>query len=165
MILLFWHMKYIYYLLMAVLLTAALSVAGCNDIPEEESPIIGTEEPTPFPTETPSDWSLTPGPVGTMPDGKAVSASAAKDPITNKITVQFDGGHGFNFLVRLDVTVYTSDGRILEGSIERPLTMGKTISFNGTRGTDRVKITAIYNTGDVVVISDKVYQREEAFAK
>jgi hypothetical protein len=157
-------MKYIHYLLMALLLAAALSVAGCTETPEAFVPV-ATPEATQTPAETPTDWSLTPGPVGTMPAGKEVSASANKDPITNKITVQFDGGHGFNFLIRLDVTVYTSDGRILEDSIDRPLTMGKSIAFDGTRGSDRVKITAIYNTGEVVVISDRTYQREDAYAK
>jgi len=158
-------MKYIHYFLMALLLAAALSVAGCTETPEAVVPV-ATPEATQTPAETPTDWSLTPGPVGTMPAGKEVSATARKDPLTNKIIVQFDGGHGFNFLLRLDVTVYTSDGRILEDSIDRPLTMGKSITFEGTRGApDRVKITAIYNTGEVVVISDEVYQREDAYTK
>ncbi len=158
-------MKYIHYLLMALLLAAALSVAGCTETPEAVVPV-ATPEATQTPTETPTDWSLTPGPVGTMPAGKEVSATARKDPLSNVITVQFDGGRGMTFIIQIQAILYSGDGRVEEKYIERPLSLGKSVTFEGTRGTpDRVKITAIYNTGEVVVISDEVYQREDAYAK
>ncbi len=159
-------MKYIKYLLMAVILIAALSVAGCSETPGEVVPVAPIEPPTHSPAEAPTDWSLTPGPLGTMPAGKEVSATARKDPLNNEITVQFDGGRGMTFITQIQAILYSGDGRIEEKSIERPLSLGKSVTFEGTRGApDRVKITAVYNTGEVVVISDKVYQREDAYAK
>lgn len=158
-------MKYIHYLLMAVILTAALCAAGCSQAPEEAPPVT-TPPPTQAPVDTPSGWSLAPGPLGTMPAGKEVSATARKDPLNNVITVQFDGGKGMTFITQIQAILYSSDGRVEEQYIERPLSLGKSITFDGTRGApDRVKILAYYNTGEVIVISDKVYQREEAFAK
>lgn len=159
-------MNSIHYLVMAVLLTAILCVAGCSDIPQGEVPPVITVQPTQVPVETTSGWSLEPGPLGTMPAGKEVSATARKDPLSNIITVQFDGGRGMTFLTQVQAILYSGDGRVEEKSIERPLSLGKSITFEGTRGApDRVKITAIYNTGEVVVISDELYQREDAYAK
>lgn len=158
-------MKYIHYFLMAVLLAATLSVAGCAETPEAVVPV-ATPEVTQTPAETPTGWSITPGPVGTMPAGKEVSATARKDPLSNVITVQFDGGRGMTFITQIQAILYSSDGRVEEKIIERPLSLGKSVTFDGTRGApDRVKIIAYYNTGDVVVISDKIYQRDDAYAK
>ncbi|HIJ06136.1 MAG: Uncharacterized protein XE11_0324 [Methanomicrobiales archaeon 53_19] len=159
-------MNSLHYLLMGVILAAVLCVAGCSDVPQEEAPPATTSEATPAPVVTSSGWSLEPGPVGTMPAGKDVSATARKDPLSNVITVQFDGGRGMTFITQIQAILYSGDGRVEEKSIERPLSLGKSVTFEGTRGSpDRVKITAIYNTGEVVVISDELYQREDAFAK
>lgn len=162
---LFWHMKYIQYLLMAVLLTAALCIAGCTETPGEVVPV-APAEPTQAPAETSTGWSLTPGPLGTMPAGKEVSATARKDPLSNEITVQFDGGRGMTFITQIQAILYSAEGRVEEQYIERPLSLGKSVTFQGTRGApDRVKIIAYYNTGEVVVVSDKLYQREDEYAK
>lgn len=150
-------MKYIHYLLMGVLLAAALSVAGCTETPEAVVPV-ATPEATQTPAETPADWSLTPGPVGTMPVGKVISTSIERDPIQTDLTVRFDGGQGMNFVTLIEATMYTSDGRVETKYIERPLNMGQSVMFDGTRGSDRVKVTAYYSSGEVVVISDALYE-------
>ncbi|MCP1662015.1 MAG: hypothetical protein D5R99_07755 [Methanocalculus sp. MSAO_Arc1] len=150
-----------HFLLIALLLTLALVVAGCAETPVEE--LIPTPAPveTPVePDEAPAELQLTPGPLGQMPAGKAISVSAVKDPIKNEIRVQFDGGEGMTFVTRIDVTMYASDGRIEEQSIERPLARGKSITFTGTRGVDRIKATAYYMTGEVVVVYDRIHVRE-----
>jgi len=151
-------MHYQRYLLLTVLLVAALFAAGCSSTPEQPAPS-QTAFPTYVPTMAPvSDWSLTPGPVGTMPEGKAVSVSIQRDPIQTDIDVIFNGGQGLNFITRIDATMYTSDGRVVVKSIERPITMGKSVVFEGTRGIDRVKVIAHYSTTEAVVINDALYE-------
>lgn len=149
-------MNSIHTLLLALLVAALLSVAGCAETPAEVVPVVPAEPTQPH-VETPSAWSLAPGPLGTMPAGKAVSTSVERDPIRTDIIVRFDGGQGMNFVTLIEATMYASDGRIETKYIERPLSMGKSVMFTGTRETDRIKVTAYYSSGEVVVISDAVH--------
>ncbi|MDO8842698.1 MAG: hypothetical protein Q7J09_01475 [Methanocalculus sp.] len=151
-------MHYQRYLLLTVILVAALFAAGCSSTPEQPAPS-QTAFPTYVPTMAPvSDWSLTPGPLGTMPARQEVEVTIQRDQLQPEIDVIFNGGSGMNAIVRIDAILYTSDGRIEEKSIERPITMGKEISFTGTRATDRVKVIAHYNTGQAVVINDALFE-------
>ena len=83
-----------------LLLAALVLAAGC----------VGTDNPsgttTQTPTATPSattnpDFSLTPGPVGTFPDGKAVAAQVGRDLNKPTITATFYGGTGTNQISKI----------------------------------------------------------------
>ena len=143
--------------MMAVILAALLCAAGCSQAPEAAPPVT-TPQPTAAPVETPSALSLTPGPLGTMPSGKSITTSVERDPIRTDIIVRFDGGQGMNFVTLIEATMYTSDGRFETKYIERPLSMGKSVMFTGTRETDRIKVTAYYSSGEVVVINDALHE-------
>ena len=150
------------YLLITVILIAALFVAGCSSTPGEPAPVptaVQTLSPTDSPVSSPL---LTPGPIGTMPPGRGIEVTIQRDPIQLDIDVIFNGGAGINSITRLDATMYASDGRIVEKTIDRPITMGKEITFEGTRGTDRIKVVSYYNTGDVIVINDALFEYKKS---
>jgi len=151
-------MKQILSLMIIAIITATLLTAGCVESPDSNGGITPTPEATPVPTvPEPSEDMLTPGPLGTMPPGQEVEATVSRDPLRTDIYVTFNGGRGMSAIVRIDAIMYASDGRIEEQSMSRPR-MGDSVTFTGTRGTDRVKVTAVYNTGEVVVINDGLFE-------
>lgn len=152
-------MKRLQYLVIAVILIAALVVAGCAET-EDPVPPVATPTPTPEPPPEEPDigWSLTPGPIGEMPVGKAIAVTVSRDPLRTDINVVYNGGHGHAFIRHIEATLYAADGRVETQTIERPLTVGKSLTFTGTEETDRMKVTAHYTTGEVVVISDATYR-------
>ncbi|MCP1714796.1 hypothetical protein J2T58_000641 [Methanocalculus alkaliphilus] len=151
-------MKQILSLMIIAIITATLLTAGCVESPDSNGVVTPTPEITPVPTEpAPAEDLLVPGPLGTMPPGQDVQATISRDPLRTDIYVTFNGGRGMSAIVRLDATMYASDGRVEEQSMARPR-MGESITFTGTRGTDRVKVTVLYNTGEVVVINDGLFE-------
>lgn len=142
--------------LLLVLLLAALTLgAACTDTSGGDA--TGTPTATPAATEpgattTEDDFSLQPGPTDAIPSNKGVEVKADKDPIYATITVEFRGGKGQYALTDLQVKVTLSTGEILNENLG--LKVGDEIEVEGTRGTDRVEVTAFFNDGTSYKIFD-----------
>lgn len=89
-----------------------------------------------------------------MPSGYQVGAKAYKDPISAKINVEFTGGAGLYMVESISTTVYLSNGEIVTDSIE-PV-MGGNIDIQGTKGEDRVTVTAYMGDGQSYKIYDEI---------
>jgi hypothetical protein len=120
--------------LLILFLAAAvlLVLAGCTAVPP--SPPAGT------PTVPP------PEPTQTLPSGQDVTIQVdQKDPIYDTITVVFAGGEGQIAVTNIIVKVTLSDGKTETKQL--PPVKGDEVTFQGTRGTDRVEAWVTLNTG------------------
>ncbi|MDV0443036.1 hypothetical protein [Methanorbis rubei] len=144
---------------MCVLLLAALVLAaGC--VGTDNPPATGTPTTTPTSTTNP-DFSLTPGPAGTFPDGKEVVVQVGRDSIKPEITATYSGGKGTNQVSKIEVTLYRADDNaVITQQFGKEPRVGTELVFVGSSTpsiSDRVKIVAYYYSGEVVVVSDKLY--------
>jgi hypothetical protein len=89
-----------------------------------------------------------------MPSGYQVGAKAYKDPISAMINVEFTGGSGLARTESVSTTVYLSDGSIVTRSIT-PET-GADVEIQGTKGEDRVTVTADMVNGQSYKIFDEI---------
>jgi hypothetical protein len=111
-----------------------LVLAGCTAVPPSPPAGIPTQTvPTPEPTET-------------LPSGQSVTIQVdQKDPIYDTITVVFAGGEGQIAVTNIQVRATMSDGRVETRQL-LPV-KGDEVTFQGTRGTDRVEAWVTLNTG------------------
>ena len=155
-------------LLLAIVVTTFLFLAGCTSSPPVETeitPVATTPQATVPPTlvvtstpvpvqEIPKEQSLFDGQVTLPGDDLRISVTAQKDPVYNQITVVFDGGKGQQLLSRIMVRATTSDGTVTELPLDTK--RGSEIVFSGTKGKDRVQVAAYYKNGEEYLIFDQV---------
>jgi hypothetical protein len=104
--------------------------------------------------------SLLPLPTRVVPESMRIWFQAERDPITNSVTVLFDGGKGQLAVHEVQVRLTRSDGQVLTGSF-RPLVIGEGISLAGTRYTDRLEVIVVYNSGETYPVIDKNFFHKE----
>lgn len=150
--------------IMGLCIIALLLVAGCT------LPFGGQPAPTPAPAvETPlptiaeqatvvttaTGGSLVPGPTETIPVNEGVTVTVEKGgTYSTTIITSFDGGKGINFVSRIEVKVTRPDGSVVSG-IVKPI-MGDTLELEGTKGDDRVEVTAFMKSGKIYKIIDQL---------
>ena len=134
----------------ALLLVLAFTLtAGCTD-----SGNVPSGDTTATTTTPASGFSLNPTPTDQMPSGYQVGAKAYKDPISAMINVEFTGGSGLARTESVSTTIYLSDGSIVTRSIT-PET-GADVEIQGTKGEDRVTVTADMVNGQSYKIFDEI---------
>jgi hypothetical protein len=147
-----------------VLLAAFILAAGCTGTDTQ-----GTN-PTASPTAQPEstanpDFSLTPGTTDPFSDGQEVAVQVVRDSNKPDITVTFAGGKGREQISDITVILYREeDGAIETYSFGKEPRTGAEHVFTGSMVPtmkDRIKATARYYNGDVVVFSDAVYAYKE----
>ncbi|MCZ9313751.1 MAG: hypothetical protein O0X93_08065 [Methanocorpusculum sp.] len=143
-----------------LLLAALVLAAGCVN-PDTPSPT-ATPTPTVEPTQSGNpDFSLTPGPTDSFPDGKSVTVQIGRDSNKPTITATYSGGKGTNQISRIEVTLYRADDKeVITQQFGKEPKIGSELVFEGssTPSTDdRVKVVAYYYSGEVVVVSDDLY--------
>jgi len=150
-------------LYMAALLAGILVVlAGCitPSIPPGGSP--GAPSGSTVPTLT-----FTPGATEGIPLERAVTVSIAeKDPIYNTLDVTFAGGNGQVQVKDIDVLFTGSDGTTQTKKLT-PV-KGEAVTFQGTKGTDRVVVYVNYYDGSRYKVIDQpvpTRTREPAFTR
>jgi hypothetical protein len=147
------------FLILLVLVTL-LFTAGCSSsAPQQTGTPTGA---TPIPTlavstttlSTGSGGSTQPGPTDTLPSATPVSVSVEKaGTYSTTIITTFDGGKGMSAVSKIDVRVTRSDGSVVTGTL-RPL-KGETLELEGTRGTDRVEVIILMNSGILYKVVDQ----------
>ena len=150
--------------IMGLGIIALLLVAGCS-LPfggqPAPTPTVAPETPLPTLVEhatvvtTASGGSLVPGPTETIPTNEGITVSLEKGgTYSTTIITSFDGGKGINFVSRIEVKVTRPDGSMVSG-IVKPI-MGDTLELEGTKGDDRVEVTAYMKSGKVYKIIDQL---------
>jgi len=138
--------------LVALVLVILLFTAGCtSSAPQQPG---STQVATPIQTlavstttlPTAGGGSAQPGPTDTLPSATPVSISVEKaGTYSTTIITTFDGGKGMSAVSKIDVRVTRSDGSVVTGML-KPI-KGETIELEGTRGTDRVEVIILMNSG------------------
>ncbi len=132
------------------LLCAVIILAGCT----------GTQSPSGTATSASGSYAgsasaannLVPSPTDAMPDNNYVSVTVQEKVYDGTIPVVFDGGKG-QFLVKsIDVTLYTSDGRVTTATIGT--NKDDSVILQGTKQTDRVVVTVSEMNGQTYKVAD-----------
>jgi hypothetical protein len=140
------------------------SAVSPNPIPAAAVPAPETGYPPDLPTgRTVTGPSLVPGPTQVPPESYLIWLQAERDPITNIVTVIYDGGKGQRAVRDVRATLTRSDGKIVT-QIFRPETVGEGASLQGTRYVDRLEVVITYNSGGEYKVIDRLFsykQRDE----
>lgn len=124
-----------------IVIAAFIAVAGCTAAPGGP--------------QTSGSPALTTGPTQGLPAEKRVEVQVnEKDPIYMTVPVIFAGGEGQISVSSVEVT-FTPEGGIPETRLLRN-EKGAELTFQGTRGTDRVEATVSYTDGTRYKIVDKL---------
>jgi hypothetical protein len=126
-----------------ILVLAAVLSAGCSTVPVP-SQVTG-QSPT---------GTLTTGPVVTLPVTTAVDILVMqKDSVYSTVDVVFGGGNGQVMVSSCDVVFTRSDGTSETKKLKPE--KGETVTFQGTKGTDRVEVTVTMKDGKTYKIIDQ----------
>jgi hypothetical protein len=112
-----------------------------------------TTAPTPVPTTVPE----TPGPTQTLPAIWSIQVSVGNngEAIDPQIIVTISGGQGINLVPEIEADVTRSDGVVETGTLQQPISMGQTITLNGTtQNKDRCVVYVYQPTGEKIKIYD-----------
>ncbi len=143
--------------IIAMALVVALAAgAGCASTDRDTTtptPTTVVETPTATPAvTTPSTDPMQPGPTVTSPPNQDTIITVSRNPSTYQpnIIVTYAGGSGNLHLQWLDIRVTRSDGAVKTAVITRPgpsdtIRMGTSVTIEGSRGSDRVEVTAWYS--------------------
>lgn len=104
--------------------------------------------------------SLVPGPTQVPPESLQIWLRAERDPVTNKVTVLFDGGKGQRGVREIQVRLTRSDGQVLTRAF-RPLTVGEGVILQGTKYTDRLEVSIPYNNGNEYTVIDRIFEYKQ----
>jgi hypothetical protein len=97
------------------------------------------------------------GPTQIPPPNLVVIIDVERDPISGIVTATFNGGAGQYGVRDIVVTLTRSDGQQLTQTF-KPTTIGRSVSLQGTKMTDRVEVTANYFNGDHYKILDQILE-------
>ena len=127
---------------LAMLLCAAVLLAGCTG---SQSPA-GTSSAA---TGTASGsaqagWSLTTSPTDAMPENLAVTVTVQQKVYDGTIPVVFNGGKEQNLIKSIDVTLYTSDGKVVTAKIDT--NSEDRVVLLGTKNPDKPDRVVVYVT-------------------
>ncbi|NMB80010.1 MAG: hypothetical protein GYA23_13060 [Methanomicrobiales archaeon] len=104
--------------------------------------------------------SLVPGPTQVPPESGLIWLQAERDPITNIVSVIFNGGKGQRAVREVQVRLTRSDGQVLERTF-KPLTVGEGATLQGTKFTDRLEVNVTYNNGEAYTVIDKLFEYKQ----
>ncbi|WP_048150905.1 hypothetical protein [Methanolacinia paynteri] len=147
-------MKRIVVSFLVLVILALIFASGCTDSGGSSSPAGTTVTTTATESSQQSGFSLNPTPTDQVPSGYEVGAKAYKDPISAMINVEFTGGKGLYMTESVSTTVYLSDGSMVTENIEPK--MGSDVEIQGTKGEDRVTVTATMQNGQSYKIFDEI---------
>lgn len=113
-------------------------------------------EETFVPEQAVASPSFVPGPTQVPPESYLIWLQAEREPITNMVTVIFNGGKGQRAVRDVQVRLTRSDGQVLT-QVFKPLTVGEGAALQGTKYTDRLEVIVTYNNGNVYKVIDQVF--------
>ena len=99
--------------------------------------------------------TLTTDPTQILPKGNEFYLEVEKNSITAEINVKFGGGPGQGFVKDNQVILTRSDGTVTQGKLNFDQQLSE-ITLQGTRGTDRLQVIVILESGATYTIMDKL---------
>ncbi len=95
-------------------------------------------------------------PTQVPPESYRIWLQEERDPITNLVTVIYNGGKGQRAVREVSVRLTRSDGEVLE-QVFRPLVIGEGVELQGTKYADRLEVNVTYNTGETYTVIDRIF--------
>ena len=128
--------------IIGVLIMTAIFLAGCANVP------------VPSQGQNPIGAGV-PGPVVTLPLTIAVDVAVMqKDSVDSTVDVVFGGGNGQVQVSSCNVVFTRSDGTSETRTLKPE--KGATVTFQGTKGTDRVEVSVTMKDGKTYRIIDQL---------
>jgi hypothetical protein len=130
-----------------------------NPIGQAPSPAVPepTELTTPSSKPTIAGPSFVPGPTRVPPESLLIWLQEERDPITNMVTVIFNGGKGQRGTREILVRLTRSDGQVLTRTF-KPVMVGEGVGLQGTKYTDHLEVVVSYNNGENYTVIDRVFE-------
>jgi hypothetical protein len=141
-------------ILITGLLCVLLAIAGCTGT--QNTPVV-TQGTVPAVTQTASATVAGPdlevSPTDSIIEAYKVNFNIEKDHLGN-IIVEFQGGSGLKQVNKIDVTLNRADGQVINNEVG--ITMGDTVTLEGTKNTDRVMVYVTMKDGKRYKIIDSL---------
>jgi hypothetical protein len=99
--------------------------------------------------------SLTTEPTQVLSEGSQLVVVAEKNPLDAQIIVRFEGGAGLGSVQDNEVVLTRSDGTTASTKLDFNKKSSE-VSLQGTRGTDRIRVTVRMRTGTTYTILDQL---------
>jgi secreted protein with Ig-like and vWFA domain len=100
------------------------------------------------------------GPTQVPPERDRIWLQEERDPITQNVTVTYQGGKGGMAVREVLVRLTRSDGQVLVQTF-RPQTVGEGAVLQGTRYADRLEVVVMYNNGESYTVIDRIFPYKE----
>jgi len=134
-----------------ILICAALAIAGCTGTQNApSSPAAGSG--TGSSGSSAYTGNLGVSPTDSVPDYNLVMADVGEKDYLGNIPVIFQGGMGQIHVKKIDVTLYRSDGQIVNKQMG--IMKGDQVELEGTKQTDRVVVRVSMDNGQSYTIND-----------
>jgi len=135
-----------------LLLCAAIGTAGCTGAPNTPAlPIPGAPAATQA-AAAPATNNLVVSPTDVIPDNNQVSVIVQEKVYDAKIPVIFDGGKGQYLVKSARVTLYRSDGQVINENLG--IKKGDEVRLQGTMQTDRIVVYVSQVNGQEYKVAD-----------
>jgi hypothetical protein len=112
---------------------------------------------TPSSQPTVTGPPFVPGPTQVPPESLLIWLQDERDPITNMVTVIFNGGKGQRGTREIQVRLTRSDGEVLTRTF-KPVMVGEGVSLQGTKYTDHLIVVISYTNGDNYTVIDRIFE-------
>ena len=158
--------------ILCLILGAAVLTGLVNGPAPGSARALATPPVTPVVTQSPADAAATPmtpagereadtqsfvtRPTQVPPESYRIWLQAERDPITNLVTVIYNGGKGQRAVREVSVRLTRSDGEVLE-EIFKPLVVGEGVELQGTKYADRLEVNVTYNTEEMYTVIDRIF--------
>jgi hypothetical protein len=123
-------------ILAILLLCAAIGLAGCTGTTGTPAQPAAAAPASTQAAAAPATNNLVVSPTDVVPDNNQVSVIVQEKAYDATISVVFDGGKGQYLVKSARVTLYRSDGQVLNENLG--INKGDLVKLQGTRQTDRV---------------------------
>lgn len=135
-----------------LLLCAAIGTAGCTGAPNTPAlPVPGAPAATQA-AAAPATNNLVVSPTDVIPDNNQVSVIVQEKVYDAKIPVIFDGGKGQYLVKSARVTLYRSDGQVINENLG--IKKGDEVRLQGTMQTDRIVVYVSEVNGQEYKVAD-----------
>ncbi len=139
-------------ILAILLLCAAIGTAGCTGAPNTPAlPVPGAPAATQA-AAAPATNNLVVSPTDVIPDNNQVSVIVQEKVYDAKIPVIFDGGKGQYLVKSARVTLYRSDGQVINENLG--IKKGDEVRLQGTMQTDRIVVYVSQVNGQEYKVAD-----------
>lgn len=137
-----------------VLLCAAVVFAGCTGTQTSSGTAASSSPAATYAGSQSAADNLVPTPTDVIPDNNAVTVTVKEKVYDGTIPVVFSGGKGQNLVSAIDVTLYTSDGRVVTAKIGTK--KEDEVILQGTKQTDRVVVYVSEMNGQRYKVADEL---------